>query len=270
MNSKPHHQLGLGKKSREQLSKIVREIQGVITVKKVSELLHLDSSQAAKLLSYWQKNGWVSRIKQGCYIAVPIEASNPDVSIEEPWVIASQLFLPCYIGGWSAAEHWDFTEQIYNSIAVMTTKQPKRKEQIIRGTNFVLRTISQNRFFGTKTIWKGSVKVSLSDPTKTIIDMLDNPSIGGGIRPTVDMLTAYFESPEKNEAALLDYAARMDNGGIFKRLGFIVENLYPKNTRLIQACQKHLTSGNVKIDLKLECPKLVTKWRLWIPEGFEL
>jgi predicted transcriptional regulator of viral defense system len=262
-------QLGLGKKSRQQLSQIVRDIQGVITSKEVAELLKLNLSQAAKLLSYWEKSGWVSRIKRGCYIPVPLEASNPDISLEDPWIIASQLFSPCYIGGWSAAEYWDFTEQIYNSISVMTTRQPRKKEQVIRDTHFFLRTVSENRFFGTKTIWKGSVKLNLSDPTKTIIDMLDNPTIGGGIRPTMDMLSAYFESAHKNEDTLIEYARRMENGGIFKRLGFIVERLFPINTRLLKACHNHLTTGNVKIDLQLNCPKLVTKWRLWIPEGLD-
>ncbi len=269
MNLQPENQLGIGKKSREQLSKVVREIQGTITPMAVSETLQLTPSQSAKLLAQWNKTGWVSRLKQGCYIAVPLESSHSDVPIEEPWVIASQLFSPCYIGGWSAAEHWDFTEQIYNSISIMTTRQPRKKEQIIRDTHFFLRTLTENRFFGTKIVWKGSVKVNLSDPTKTIIDMLDNPIIGGGIRPTVDMLSAYFESSYKNEETLVDYATRMENGAIFKRLGFILETRYPQSTRLIKACKAHLTSGNVKIDLKLKCPKLVTKWRLWIPEGFE-
>ena len=97
MSSLPNNQLGLGKKSREQLSKIVRDTEGLINTKKVSELLHLTLPQATKLLAYWNKNGWVSRLKHGIYIPVPLEATSSNISIEEPWMVASQLFSPCYI-----------------------------------------------------------------------------------------------------------------------------------------------------------------------------
>ena len=41
--------------------------------------------------------------------------------VDESWVLARAVFEPCYIGGWSAAEHWGFTEQIFNSTMVFTT-----------------------------------------------------------------------------------------------------------------------------------------------------
>jgi predicted transcriptional regulator of viral defense system len=189
--------------------------------------------------------------------------------MEDPWVVASQIFAPCYIGGWSAAEHWDFTEQIYNSIAVMTTKQQRKKEQVIKNTRFVLRTLSKERFFGTKGVWKGSIKVEVSDPTKTIVDMLDDPAVGGGVRPVTDMLLSYFESEHLNEEKLLEYSLRMKNGAIFKRLGFILEQNIPEKRKLLESCKKSLSKGTAKIDPNLKCSRLVTRWKLWVPEGFE-
>jgi hypothetical protein len=35
---------------------------------------------------------------------------------------------------------------------------------------------------------RGQVKVSVSDPTRTILDLLSDPALGGGIRSTMDML----------------------------------------------------------------------------------
>ena len=48
--------------------------------------------------------------------------------LEDPWVIAAQLYGPCYIGGWSAAEYWDLTEQIFRTVVVMTMHRPPRSE----------------------------------------------------------------------------------------------------------------------------------------------
>jgi|GEM_PF-6032200 len=42
---------------------------------------------------------------------------------DEPWAVAQKLFVPCYVGGWSAAEYWDFTEQIFNSTLVVLAKK---------------------------------------------------------------------------------------------------------------------------------------------------
>lgn len=172
--------------------------------------------------------------------------------MEDPWIIAAQLFSPSYIGGWSAAEHWDFTEQIYNSIAVMTTKQPRATDQVIKGTRFVLKTVAKSRFFGTRTIWRGSLKISLSDPTKTIIDMV----------------MSYLESTHYSESTMIDYALRMKNGAIFKRLGFILETHKPDAATLLEACKKYITTGTSKLDLSLNCERLITRWRLWVPESY--
>lgn len=259
--------LGLGKKSREQLSLVLREMRGVITVKFVSETLNLSVEDAAKHLSKWCKHGWVSRLKRGVYIPVPLESGTAEVAIEDPWVVATQLFSLCYIGGWSAAEHWDFTEQIFNSIAVMTTHQQRKKEQILKNTPFLLRTITSKKFFGIKSVWRGNIKVSLSDPTKTIIDMLDDPQVGGGIRPTVDVLLAYFSSEYKNENDLKLYSIQMGNGAIFKRLGFILETWAPEYIELIRFCRDNLSTGSAKIDPNLVCSKWVSRWRLLVPEN---
>ena len=42
------------------------------------------------------------------------EFINISSSLEDPLVIAEKLFSPCYVGGWSAAEYWGITEQIFN------------------------------------------------------------------------------------------------------------------------------------------------------------
>jgi hypothetical protein len=113
---------------------------------------------------------------------VPLESPTADVPLEDRWIISERLFAPCYIGGWSAAEYWGLTEQIFRTVVVMTKQKPRDRSPNIKGTNFLLRTILERAMFGLKPVWRGQVKVSVSDPTRTVLDMLNDPKLGGGIR----------------------------------------------------------------------------------------
>ncbi|MCH7615820.1 MAG: type IV toxin-antitoxin system AbiEi family antitoxin domain-containing protein [Nitrospinae bacterium] len=259
---------GLGKLDRERLAALMRGTKGTISVGEASSILGVSPSDAAKMLARWTKKGWLSRVRRGMYVSVPLESRTPDVPLEDPWVIAVRLFSPCYIGGWSAAEHWDLTEQIFRTVLVMTTQKPRDRRPKMRGTSFLLSTILDKNLFGLKTVWRGQIKVHVSDPTRTILDLLHNPLWGGGIRSVADMFTAYLQSENKNISLLGDYARRLGNGAVFKRLGFLLERYAPNEQELIEACRKELTSGNAQLDPNLSADNLVTRWRLWVPKNW--
>jgi len=259
---------GIGKLERQRLSEVLRSTKGTISVKETANILEISSSDAAKMLARWAKKGWLSRVKRGLYISVPLESRSAEVSLESPWIIAEQLYAPCYIGGWSAAEYWDLTEQIFRTIMVMTTRKPRDRTPNFKGTSFIVRTIKKEAMFGIKPIWNGQVKVHVSDPTRTIIDLLNDPKLGGGIRSTTDMFLNYLKSENKKIELLTEYANRLGNGAVFKRLGFLLERFASEETFAINACKSRLTKGNVKLDSSLNADKLITRWRLWVPENW--
>ena len=133
----------------------------------------------------------------------------------------------------------------------------------------MLRTISEKAIFGLKPVWRGQVKISVSDPTRTIIDMLVAPAVGGGIRSVKDMLENYLRSENKNLEQLIEYGEKLGNGAVFKRLGFLLEKIAPDETKAIKECYTLLTTGNAKLDPKLINNKLITRWRLWAPEKWK-
>jgi predicted transcriptional regulator of viral defense system len=197
-----------------------------------------------------------------------LESLTSDVPLEDPWLIADRLYSPCYIGGWSAAEYWDLTEQIFRSVLVMTARKPRERRPTIRNTKFVVLTIQENALFGLKPIWRGQVKVSASDPARTVVDMLSDPALGGGIRPTADVLLNYLKSESRNLELLIDYAKRLGNGAVFKRFGFLLEHLAPGEGEALRVCLTGLTKGNAKLDPALPAQRLISKWRLWVPESW--
>ncbi len=255
---------GLGKKERFQLSQVLKANPPVITSQQAAAALKISANQASQLLATWNRKGWLSRIKQGVYIPVSLQANNPEVMADEPWVLAKALFNPCYIGGWSAAEHWDFTEQVFNSTMVFTSRKVLQRELKLKGVTFTLKTTKQDRLFGTSNVWLQNQKVEISDPTKTIVDAFNNPAVVGGIRMAVDMLGRYMKSENKNLDLILKYAERMGNTAICKRLGFVFESQYPQETTFIHICRNSLKSGYSQLDPSTPAKNLATAWRLWV------
>jgi len=260
---------GIGKIDRKRIAAIIRGTKGTISVDEAAGILNVASTDAAKMLSRWSKRGWMSRVRRGLYVPVPLESRTADVPLEDPWLIAERLFAPCYIGGWSAAEFLDLTEQIFSTIMVMTVQKPRDRRPGIKGTRFILRTVSEKALFGLKPVWRGQVKIPVSDPTRTVLDMLSDPFFGGGIRSTKDMFVNYLRSENKNLDLLIEYAERLGNGAVFKRLGFIMEMIAPDETQIMDQCRLRLTTGNTKLDPKLSNEKLITRWRLWVPENWK-
>lgn len=114
-----------------------------------------------------------------------------------------KIYSPCYIAGWSAGEYWGLTEQIFRTVVAFTTQSPRNRTPSIKGTDFILHTIPKEAMFGLKSLWRGQIRVSISDPTRTILDFLANPKLGGGIRHCSDMLIEYLKSEDKNLKLLI-------------------------------------------------------------------
>jgi len=256
---------GLGKADRERLSAVLRGTKGTISVAEAAEILGMPSTGAAKLLSRWATKGWLSRVRRGLYISVPLESRTADIPLEDAWIIADKLYGPCYIGGWSAAEYWDLTEQIFRTVIVLTTQRPRDRKPIIKGTEFLVRSVSAKAMFGLKAVWRGQVKVNVSDPTRTVLDMLNDPQLGGGLRSTIDMFRNYMSPEKKDLGLLIKYANQLGNGAVFKRLGFLLEKYAENEQDFIEQCRESLTTGNAKFDPSLKAEKLITRWRLWVP-----
>lgn len=260
---------GIGKKERLKLAMLLKAGAAVLTPTIAAKALKIDQNRAAQLLALWAKKGWLSRVKHGVYIPVSIQADSPEVMADEPWVLAKALFEPCYIGGWSAAEHWDFTEQIFNSTMVFTTRKAPSRELNLKGAKLTVKTIKSERLFGTQNIWRENQKVAISDPTKTVVDSFNDPAVVGGIRMSVDILNRYLRSEHKNLEKLFKYSLQMKNTAIFKRLGFVFEQIGMSDPQFIQSIKKEIKSGYSQLDPSAPGKSLVTTWNLWVPSSWK-
>lgn len=223
----------------------------------------MDRVRARRLVAHLAESGWLVRIRRGLYATVPLGAAEPADWREDSWVVAVRSFAPCYIAGWSACEHWGLTEQVFRDVAVVTAKPVRRTSVTIQGTTFCLRHRSKGMLFGTRAVWRERVQTSVSDPSRAIVDILDAPRLGAGIRHVADVLCGYFAGEHRDDRLLLDYAARVNNGAVYKRLGYLVESLGLEAPHVVDACRTSLSAGLAFLEPGARRPGRISKrWNL--------
>ena len=260
---------GIGSKEREHLAAVLNSAKGPVTADLVEKVLGVGRSTASWLLSNWTRKGWLVRLKRGVYSPVPMGSRTADIPLEDPWAVVPSLFAPCYIGGWSAAEHWGLTEQLFRTIIVISSKAVRDRKPVVQGTAFWIKTVRPEAVFGTRSLWRGSVRVDISTPTRTVLDLLDDPALGGGIRSVSDMLRTYLMSDAKDLNELIVMADQLGNRTVFKRLGFLLEQLVPEEVDALTQCRERMSTGDSQLDPTLPAEVLVSRWRLWVPQHWK-
>ncbi len=239
---------GIEQHNRILLETLHQNASGPFTVAEAGKMLGLDEVRTGRLLPYLAHQGWLARVKRGLYIVVPLGASAPREWREDPWVVAASTFAPCYISGWSACEHWGLTEQIFRDIIVISAAPLRDRLVTIQETPFRLKHLPLERHFGTKSIWRGQNKILIADPSRAIVDILDDPGLGGGIKHVAEILLAYFASEHRSDSLLLEYTKRLGNRSVYKRLGHLLEALEIEAPEVLHSCKELESSGISLLD----------------------
>ena len=257
--------LGLPK-GRRDLSAVARNAADLVRIDDAVSVLGVDRSAATKLLWRWSRQGWLRRVGPGTYVVVQLDSIGSDRVLDDPWVLVPALYDPAYVGGWTAAEHWDLTEQVFRPTVVMTTRPLRTRRRSHNGSPFLLRHTSARKLYGMTTVWRRQTRVQLSDTHRTVVDLLDDPAIGGGCQHVADCLTRYLDSDCRDDETLVGYAEALGNGAVFKRLGFLAEQR--GESALADKCRVGLTSGYAKLDPAVPCEVGIRRWRLRIPRSW--
>ncbi|RLC91047.1 MAG: hypothetical protein DRI77_14275 [Chloroflexi bacterium] len=203
-----------------------------------------------KMLTRLSDKRWVLRLRRGLYLILPFEAGVEGTYTVHPFRIVPHLATPYAIAYWTALHHYGYTEQSPGVIFVVTTSGRASATLSIEelGLTYRFVTLAPYKFFGHHRIWIEGQEISITDRAKTVVDCMDHPEHCGGI---VEAAKGLYESLTKGDVSpplLSEYAGRMQNRAIFKRLGYLTELLGLPVGAEIERWQAALSAGYSRLD----------------------
>ncbi len=216
--STKEYKKGLNKRESFLISSLARADKNIFTLADAKRIVKKNTKE---LMHSLIEKKWVLPLKRGLYVIVPLDVGvkGADSFIVHNFVIACNLVRPYYIGFWSALNYHGLSDQIPSTTFIATTEAKKPLKILNNDYHFV--GLESSKFFGITQVEIEGRKIKISDPEKTILDCLDHPEHAGGIDEVARSI--YFSHEELDFRKIGDYADRMGNVTILKRLGYILD-----------------------------------------------
>lgn len=238
---------GISGRGRTELAMVLGSGPRFVTPSAVGEALDVDADTAAKKLSRWAKDGWVRRVRRGLYIGVPVDAANPSAWSEDTLLVAAEVWSPCYFTGWTAAHHWALTEQVFQTTVLKTSRRVRSGTTRLLDHDYLVAHVEMDLLScGLRSEWHDGVRLRFADPARTVVEILDRPKLGGGIRHGAEVLETYLD--DHDPMLLVEAGDRLGNRAVFKRLGYLLETLDLEQPSLASACGERVSAGISTLD----------------------
>ena len=156
------------------------------------------------------KSGLLSRIEKGKYCKH---------TFRNPYVIANVLAPEGIIAYWSALNLHGLTSQFSNTIFVQSPKLKMNKE--VFGVSYQFVKVKASKMTGITTAGYGNNAFKMTNLEKTLVDCFDLPAYSGGFAELIRALS----KAKLNSDNLIEATRAVDNMGVIKRVGFLLELL---------------------------------------------
>jgi len=198
--------------------------RGTFSINEAREVLgHKAEDPTRQFLERLQQKGWIQRIRRGQFVVIPLSSGEERTPQLHEFLVAMELVSPAAIAYWSALNHHGMTEQLPRTVFVATNHPVRHPPKEALGITFKIISLRPSKFFGIVRDWIDERSFWITDKEKTIIDGLDLPKYIGGVGEVAKALAKVWD--ELDEAKLGDYAAKIGNSAVTKRLGFLMETL---------------------------------------------
>ena len=251
---------GLSSKEEHLIATLGERGRRIFAFDEATAILGLRKPHAYQIIHQLIKKHKIQRIEKGKYLLIPPVAWKTGKFTEERLVIASQLIQPYYVSYWTALNFYGWTEQPARTVFIATTKLKRTVD--LEGTSFRFIKLKPLKFFGFKEQWFGDQKVAIAEKEKAIVDSLDQPRYAGEI---VEVAKGLWNGrAELDFDRMFDYAVRMVNNAIVKRLGYLLDALGVLSDTLRTQVKEKLTYGYVDLDtnMRTKGQALNRDWRI--------
>ncbi len=215
----------------------------VVTLATVKKIVGGSNQYASLVLARLAQKNLLRRITRNKYTA-----------LDNIYVIATNLYFPSYLSFWSASHYLGYTEQIVNTLQVVTTS----RRETIRFEGYTIKFIVLPRkyFFGFQKMATEQGAVLVAENEKLLLDALLRPGELGNFDEIINILQRADLKREK----IVAYLKRIDNSSLIKRAGYLLEKYKGWN---LSAEFKIKDRNYVSLDPSIKkVTTLNTKWRI--------
>jgi len=217
----------------------------VISVNTIKKFLGCNSKYASLAINRLRKRKLLKKITRNKY-----------TTLDNIYVIATNIYNPSYLSFWSASQYFGITEQIVNTIQIASTS--RRKNIFFEDYNIKFIHTPKNYFFGFNKIQTEKGAIFVVEKEKLILDALLNMNEMGNF----DEIIRLIINVEIDKEKLIRYIKRINNLTLIKRLGFLLEK-YKKLD--ISQHFKIKDNNYINLDpLNKKAKKIISKWRIRI------
>lgn len=202
---------------------LVSEDRVVVSFDEIKKIVPKTSAGTLRVIIHrLTKKGYLSRVKRGVFILVPLFLVKEKKDYSPLIEIASRMTHPYYLSHYTALSVHGKALHTMNTVFLTTTKWIKNIEW--KDYTFKFNVVDKKYFFGFREVNYGNETIFVSDMEKTIVDILRKPGFcADGFAEIGRVVVLNFEDLNMNN--LLDYLYRMNNASLYGRLGYILSVL---------------------------------------------
>jgi predicted transcriptional regulator of viral defense system len=260
---------GVSGDGRAELSFLLSRVPEVFDTNMARKILDQPGHVVSQKLASWTKSGYLSRIKRGTYIQIPMNVEDPRKWLGDEFVLALTLWPNSYFTGWTSANHWGLTEQVFRTLVLRTSDRVRNEMSENLQRKFIVKHSNNlDVSWGIVTEWRDGRRVAFADPARTIVEVLAQPELGGGMRLVAEMVHSYLDDFEIGE--LVSSAEKLGKGIVSKRLGYLLELANYPDSQIVETLAAKVTRGITLLDpAGPNSGERIMKWNLRINAKLE-
>ena len=177
---------------------------------------------AAKVASALVRKGALERLKPGLYLLHPFRLLKRGSAMSAPAALEVLLHAePHYLGGLWAFMQNGLTEQQYVSTLDAFVARPRRGARV-PGAKVTFHVVpSAALHVGIANAVVEGMRVPISDPERTLVDLLELPRLAGGLLGALQLFQRGL--PRVRAARVAEYASRIARTSTCQRIGLLLD-----------------------------------------------
>jgi len=219
-------------------------------------------------LALWQRQGRISRVKQGVFLRVDPQTGSKRVPAPDFIALASRLAPDAAIAYHTALETHGFAQSVFERLTFVTWT--KTKPVSFAGRRFVpVRPRAALLTAGKGEKWiehteRSGIAIRITNLERTVADVLDRPDLAGGLE---EVWRSLLSIPALDLRSLEEYVTALGNRTLTAKVGFFLdirrtELVVP--TPLLERLRTRVPRAPVYMDRRRK-GKLVARWALIVP-----